>query len=104
MQTDVCCICGDPVRVAPGEEDVVCRDCYEANFKGGLVWERPRWRISPTSSRCAGGSCRPWTVRAGPDAGPRRGREGRSPLCLPHPPTATGRWRSVYSANASVLR
>ena len=19
----------------------MCRDCYEANFKGGLVWERP---------------------------------------------------------------
>ena len=36
-----CCVCGDQLVVTPGEEDVVCHDCYEANFTGGLVWERP---------------------------------------------------------------
>ena len=41
MQTDVCAICGDPVLVAPGEEDAVCTPCFEANLRGGVVLERP---------------------------------------------------------------
>ena len=41
MQRDVCAICGDPVLVAHGEEDVVCTPCFEANLRGGVVLERP---------------------------------------------------------------
>ena len=41
MNRDVCSICGDPVCVAPGEEDVVCIDCFEANLRGALTFERP---------------------------------------------------------------
>ena len=41
MQRDVCAICGDLVLVRPGEDDVVCHDCFEKNLRGAFVLERP---------------------------------------------------------------
>ena len=55
MQRDVCCICGDPVLVPPGEDDAVCHDCFEKNLRGACVLERPAvvppWAVLPVRRR-----------------------------------------------------